>query len=504
MKLDQLKKNYLNSKIQYVIVDKLGAVLESDNTIFEISKQANLASVDPFFESIITLLTSREAFQIACVNLSIGGANEIVDVKFLPQDTNENQWLILIEKLTEHYKNYQLLAQLKNTTIINHQLLTLKNQNLTERDIFKNVFIDNFNHQLRNPLTTITTFCDMLAHTELNSAQQNFFNLIQNAAKQVQSKIDDVLDFAILQSGKFIFKDTVFDLNASLQQIITAYKALTKEKNLKFSVEIDDDLPDFVFADQFRFEQILTNLLNNAITHTAVGKITLKVSLNFVRAQKVNIRVEVIDTGVGIDPTKLDLVMERFTKLNTNTTTNGYGLGLPIVKTLMQQMDGSINLQSKLNHGTTVTCDFNLKRNPLISDIEANKVVEVKNAKKPNGKKSILLIEESEEIQILVLKLLAQQGNFYVEILPSTDNLLETLETNDFDLLLFSEQINNQNILDNDLIKSKKIKVMPKIILASGINDTKLKKFQKAAVDDVISKPFTPETFLNTVFKNLI
>lgn len=500
--LETYKSKFHKNKFQYIITDNLGTIIESDDTHFPLKASSNLSELHPFFESIINLLQNKnETYQFSCVNFN--DDKKIIDVTIHNQDKDIS--LIIIEDLTTHYNNYQLTAQTRNDSVINKQILELKNKYLLEKETFKNKFIANFSHQLRNPITAIGTFCNIINETNLNSEQQNYLNIILSANTDLKNRIDDVLDVAQISSGELILEKEVFSLKDFLDELVYAYKLLASKKGLNFNLHIDEKLPEFVEGDKFRLKQIIENLLANAITFTVEGSIGLHVSLNYTRAKKISLHVEVTDTGIGIKPSNHELIFERFTKVKSSIQSDdSIGLGLSIVKYLISQMGGNINIESKINEGTKIIC--NLSFGAASYDYKLRK--KLLSTQKPNfdKKQNILLIEDSELTQLSVLKILALEGDFYLDIVSNIDSLTDTLLRQEFDLILISNKI--QQYYAEELIKiirkiSREYKEVPKLVLMSEAPKSEVKRLIRSGAVDFIKKPFDKDTLLEKIYKYL-
>ena len=344
--LEAYKKKYHKNNFQYILVDDSGCILESDETILPVKKNDLLQNSHPFFEILSSLLLiENERFDFSCINLNFEDLLFITDVTIHSQNKNEN--LVIIEDLTKHYSNYQLAAQTRNESIINSQILELKNEYLLEKETFKNNFIANFSHQLRNPITASLIFSKLLLkNNQLNDEQKNYLGIVLSSNKDLKDRIENILDISKIQSGKLKLVDKVFNFKEILKDIVSAYKILASNKSLKFNISIDERLPDYLRGDSARLKQVIENLLSNAITFTNHGSIDLKVSLNYIRARKANIQIEVIDTGCGIPPNKLDFIFERFTKIeSTIENENTAGLGLSITEHIISEMNGNITVK---------------------------------------------------------------------------------------------------------------------------------------------------------------
>ncbi|MDP5157862.1 MAG: ATP-binding protein [Flaviramulus sp.] len=500
--LEPYKKKYHTNNFQYILVDDLGCVLETDNTLFTVQKDSLLQTIHPFFEILNSLLQiDNDCFEFSCINLNLEKKVVIVDTIIYSQNKNEN--LIIIENLTKHYNNYQLAAQTRNESIINSQILELKNEYLLEKETFKNNFIANFSHQLRNPITASIIFSDLLINSDLNTEQKNYLDIIQSANKDLKNRIEDILDISKIESGKLILTEKVFDLKKLLNDIVNGYKFLASKKGLDFNFVIDENIPEFIKGDQYRLKQIIGNLLNNAISFTTQGSVNFKIALNYIRAKKANLRIEVLDTGCGIASENLDYIFKRFSKIESeNQNIKGSGLGLAIVKYLISEMQGNIKVESEINKGSKFICNLSFK----LSDY--NQILKEELLSKQllglEKKYHILLVEDSELIQLTILKILAATGNFFINIISKGEDLVPNIINQDVDLILLTNTIQNFSAMDLTASVrnlSKDYKKTPIIVLSTLAFKDDVKRFKQAGVNDIITKPFDEKKLLEKIYK---
>lgn len=503
--LETYKKEHAKAIIQYLVIDFDGQILESDNILFNSTKEQNITDVNPFFETLSTLLEeSNKEYFFNCIHLNLNDKSITTDI-FLKTFNKEKYPLITITDLTAHYKHYQTTAQVRNESVINSEILELKNGYLREKEEFKNTFIANFSHELRDPITGIITFSDILTNTPLDDEQKNYLQILKSSSSFLKKMIDDILDISKIEVGKLQLVLKPFDIGALLKDINANYSIRAKEKGLNYFSTIDEKLPQIVGGDAMRLRQVLNNLLDNAIKFTEKGSITFNISLNQTRAQKASIHFEIIDTGIGIAPDKLETVFENFTQVNNPLSFKGSGLGLAIVKYLVELTRSKMSVKSELEKGSTFSTNINFR-------VDSNQKVKVKEelilpSIKSDKKYNILLVEDSEITQLSVLKILARKGQFFLDIVSNADDVIPRIENAEFDLVLMDIKLQDQW---GDEI-AKKIRQLPErehkrvpiVAITAKIFSEDLKRYKKAGINDVIKKPFDEVTLINTISKYL-
>jgi signal transduction histidine kinase len=497
-------EKYYKNNFQYILVDDSGCVLEKDNAILPIQKNDKLQDTHPFFEILNNLLPIKnECFEFSCINLEFQNKTLVVDMTIRTQSHNEN--LLIIEDLTKHYNNYQLTAQTRNESIINSQILVLKNEYLLEKETFKNNFIANFSHQLRNPITASTIFSDLLLKSNLNSEHKNYLEIIQSANKDLKNRIEDILDISKIESGKLILIEKVFNLKELLNSVAVMYEFLAIKKGIEFNFIIGENIPEFINGDQYRLKQIISNLLNNAISNTTKGSIDLNITLNYIRAKKVNLHFEITDTGCGIDQENIESIFNRFTKIESETeNNNGVGLGLAIVKYLISEMHGNIKVESDINKGSKFIFNLSFKT----SNYNQNQKEELLNKQLPHldRRHNILLVEDSELMQLTILKTLASTGLFFINIVSKGEDLVPNIINKEVDLILLSNTIPGFSAIDlatSVRNLSKEYKKTPIIVLSTQAYKEDIKRFKQNGINNVLVKPFDKKKLIESIHKYL-
>ncbi len=509
--LDTYKKKYISKKLQSILVDDQGIILECDLTLFHVTVGDSISDLHPFFFSFFSIFQSnQENIAYSCVHLTIDKKNLICDID-IERIPNKNKAVIVFHDLSDHYKAYQALAQTRNESIISTELVTLKNLALEERERFKNDFIVNFSHELRTPLTNIISFTNLLGKTNLTTEQRQYIDFICDANANLKLMLEDILNINRIASGKLILQKKIFNLYDLFEVLRFTYQLKAKNKGLDFDISIDDDIPEFVEGDRLRLNQVLVNLLENAIKYTTNGSVRLTVTLNQKRAFKANVHFEVSDTGSGIPEDKQEIIFESFKQLNTNEKNQGTGLGLTIVKKLLEQMESSIKLKNNKNKGTIFYFDVNLKY-PIKSLEDSLKNTKETTAKGPtilpgNEKFRLLLVEDDQNSQMILFKMLVSTHRFYIDLINDGEKVIEEVVENDFDIILMD--INLPNIEGHIIAKMirelpfKHIKGIPIIGITANAFPENIKAYKKAGMNAVIAKPFEEEVLLNTLFKYL-
>lgn len=299
------------------------------------------------FNSIIQDLTENNSLQSEVfIGRKYSGAKMFIDVSIgLLSDTkNDNKELVLIVRDVTERKKIEL------------QLIEAKNK-AEESNKTKSEFIANTSHEIRTPLNAIMGYADILKQQlKGNHTHLDMISGIQKGASKLLSIINTILDLAKMESGHIRPAYAQFNLIQTIIEIKQVYTELAKKKRLKLKVQIEDNFPVQIISDDIKIRQIITSLLDNAIKFTDKGEITLSVNFKD-KANVIDLYIRLKDTGIGIDLQKQKMIFQAFSQQEGQSSRkySGTGLGLTLTKKIVEMLNGSIDLQSKINEGSEFT-----------------------------------------------------------------------------------------------------------------------------------------------------
>ncbi|SEM06384.1 Signal transduction histidine kinase [Aquimarina amphilecti] len=503
----QEEKLLFNQKTQCTIVQYDGTIKETDSNIFKWKVGASIYDVHPFFEIIkgfIEVFEKEETFyNFPCIHLEEKKLDKICDVTI---KINTEEVVILLFDYSTKYYELNKIAQQKNESILKAKELELKNQYLIDKEKFKNSFIANINHEIRTPLTGILGFIEVLEKTNLNFEQEELARIIKRQSIHLNSLIEDMVDISKIESGKIKIVDERFLFINLVEGFEETYAKLAKERGIEFETHIDPNIQEYLIGDRTRVFQILNNILNNAFKFTEEGKVSLSVTKNYQRTNKLSVSFKIEDTGLGIQEENLNNIFDRFTRFNEDKQVSGTGLGLAIVKDLVDLLNGEIKVTSEPDKGTT----FDIK---LPFKFDVTKSTPEKKKKKytlPETKKKfrVLVVEDEEATQFLLMKILISHGSFFVDVAINGQEAINYLERRNYDLVLMDLKLSKvDGYQATHMIRNnygdKVISEVPIIGFTAKATEAERDKCLRSGMDDFIAKPFEQEDLLYKIVKQI-
>ena len=244
--------------------------------------------------------------------------------------------------------------------------LDLAKKKAQEAVRIKSEFLANMSHELRTPLNGVIGFTRLAMKTDLSPTQRDYMYTIERSANNLLSIINDVLDFSKLEAGKLLLENIPFPLRSILDETITLLAQSAHEKGLELTLSIQNNVPDNVIGDPLRLQQVITNLVGNAIKFTESGNIDIFVEKRAEGNNKVQIEMQIHDSGIGIPEQEQSRLFQAFRQADASISRRhgGTGLGLVITQKLVNEMGGDISFHSKPEKGSTFWFHINLDLNP--------------------------------------------------------------------------------------------------------------------------------------------
>ncbi len=310
-------------------------------------------------------------------------------------------------------------------------------------------FLANMSHEIRTPINAIIGMNEMILRENNDDAVQDYAHNIQNASKMLLGLVNDVLDFSQIESGQLTLVENTYHVAPLFQDEMLLLKARTSGKPISIQLDMDTNLPTKCFGDELRIKQIITNLLSNAAKYTERGRITLKATGKQVSDDIFELCVSITDTGLGIKAEDVDNLFDSFKRLelDKNRTIQGTGLGLNIVKQLVDLMNGTITVDSEYGKGSTFTVTIPQKiiDGTPITDmddaIEKWKAEQDKPQQKFTAPDATVLVVDDNKMNLTLMKQLLKRTKMQVDIASSGKQSLEFTRKKSYDIIFMDHMM---------------------------------------------------------------
>lgn len=368
----------------------------------------------------------------------------------------------------------------------------------------KSDFLALMSHEIRTPMTGVLGMIDFLGETRLTPEQAECVATIHACSKTLLNTINDILDFSKIESGKLAISKIKYDLHSILKKSAAVLRPLADEKGVGIDVSIDSKLPTLGYGDPHRVQQIVLNLLNNAVKFTERGRVTL--SASYKMHENVGmVRVEVKDTGIGMDAETQARLFKKFSQADDSISRKygGSGLGLSIAKQLVELMGGEIGVRSKKGEGST----FWFEMPYVAAKADAGEKIEEAGPAsrfRPEDVLDILLVEDNKVNQLISTRTLTKKGH-RVTVADNGDKAIACLKQGKFDLVLMDVNLPGKSGIDTTKeIKALggRFKEVPIIALTANVTEDHMKRCRQAGMVDYVLKPFTSEELYQAIAKH--
>jgi len=388
--------------------------------------------------------------------------------------------------------------------IWSYQQLLRRQKEIAEKSSeFKMRFLAHASHEIRTPMNAILGMSGLIKETDLDKKQEKYANAIQQSSKNLLSIINELLDHARIETGKFSITQKPFGLEPAMQQLKFTFETLALEKGLEFELNVAKNIPDILIGDELRLNQILTNILANAIKYTREGLVKLDVSLYILKDNVCKLKFEISDTGSGIDKAMLDTVFDRFTKEEKSDSLYSSGLGLYITRELVEAYNGSIKIASELGRGTRVNCiiPFGIG--------QAHETTQAANNAIPLIPALKVLIVDDAEFNHLVLRnmLDTQVEKLTLYTAYDGEEAIELYKRNDIELIVMDAKMPIMDGLKaTQVIRSLEPQYGSVAILGAtaGAMPDQIRNCLDVGMDDVIVKPISKSELMEKINKLMV
>lgn len=430
----------------------------------------------------------------------IGVLVKVANQQFISMATEIQQRRSAENRLTEYLGELENIVSARTTELKASNIrLSMSNEELekarrTALDMAqaRASFLANMSHEIRTPINSIIGITKLLQLTDLNEEQQEMVNLLDVSSNSLSGVINDILDLSKIESGKFKIVRGITKIHVICKDVLSILKFKAKEKGIDLILDIEQDVPETVIADSLRLNQILTNLISNAIKFTIKGSVTLKVVVRDRTETECMLKFSVIDTGIGIAKSNIDKIFESFEQAEDSTTLKfgGTGLGLSIVKQLAALKNGILEVSSEEFKGST----FSFSNRYELPQVKLSPVeLPVSKGLKQLEGIRILVAEDNAINQFLILRIL-KSWNTQADVVENGQEAIDRLKAEDYNIVLMDTFMPVMNGLEAiKLIRQGEVpgkENIPIITFSAAVMEQDRQTALEAGANDILSKPF--------------
>lgn len=389
------------------------------------------------------------------------------------------------------------------------ELALLEAKRLAEESArLKSEFLANMSHEIRTPMNAIVGISELMLNQEVAPQIRHYLEKIRNASDNLLAILNDILDFSKVESGCMSIEKVPFDLDEILNNLDNLFALRAQEKGLALLIKADSKAPRKLIGDSLRIQQILANLISNAVKFTERGTVSLTVTINQFRNHRVLLEFAVEDTGIGISANDVDKLFLPFSQVDGSISRRfgGTGLGLAISHRLLRLMGSSFQVDSHPGEGSRFSFQLSLpvshigtattteSRRPRQAGTLTTRLNQI--GKSLAGKR-ILVVEDNETNRLIIQDMLELAGTL-IEAASTGKQALEILADRRFDAVLMDVHMPEMDGMETTQRIRRQLQLgeLPIIALTAGVTAEERKNSLASGINDFIAKPFTAESLV--------
>jgi PAS domain S-box-containing protein len=373
-------------------------------------------------------------------------------------------------------------------------------------NLAKSRFLANMSHEIRTPLNGILGLAEIMLSDLQNEPQREYLDIIRTSGQNLAKLINDILDLSKIESGKVVLENIPFDFTATMNSNLQSYRYLAEQKGLNFGCHIDKNIPTTLIGDATRLNQIIVNLVGNAIKFTEKGSVAVHFGILNQNGNEITLEGKVIDTGIGITKGKEKIIFESFAQADDSVTRKfgGTGLGLTIVDNLLKQMGGSVEVSSPCHPDGTGSCfAFTFKLESVQSKPKTVFSGNSADGKMTFGKPLNIMVVDDNDINRLIARKILENLGARVTLATSGAEAIDNVKANAFDLIFMDIQMPGMDGYQaTSLIRTLGF-AQPIVALSANAFNEHVQQSLDAGMNDHLQKPFTPTQIFGTVNKHV-
>lgn len=444
-------------------------------------------------------------------------------------ETDESERLQYVQRIKEYeppvhdeiWDLYDSLRKLINN--VEDYVEALHNQQTLETNLkiakaandAKSNFLSNISHEIRTPINAIIGMNEMILRESREPEMTAYARDIRDASKTLLSLINDVLDFSKIEAGMMEIIPVQYDLASTINDLYNMASVRAKDKRLEFKCEINERMPHLLLGDEIRIKQCILNILTNAVKYTTSGSVTLSVDYDRISYDDIYLVVSVKDTGSGIKPEDIEKLFTPFARIDEqkNLTVEGTGLGMSIVRNLLNNMGSELEVDSEYGVGSTFS--FRLLQRVVKWEPIGNYAMQYRDQddQSPKYKEAYhapdarVLVIDDTRMNLAVVKNLLKPTRIQVDMAESGQQGLDFIAKHYYDVLLIDYRMPEMNGVET-LHEIRKLvdnpnRQTPAVVLTANVISGAREEYLAAGFDDYLAKPVNGELLEQTIYKYL-
>ena len=405
--------------------------------------------------------------------------------------------LNMLNQIQERRAYQETLEDLNMELQLSHQAAVDARNDAQKADQAKSIFLATMSHEIRTPMNGVIGMTSLLGETHLTAEQADYVNVISTSGEALLNVINDVLDFSKIESGNMQLEEKSFNLRKTITDVIGLFANKAKMQGIALVYEIDEAIAPILIADSLRLRQILINLVNNALKFTHQGEVSLSVKQVLADPEKATLLFTIRDTGIGIAKEKQEQLFKAFSQIDSSDTRRyeGTGLGLVISERLVNLMQGTIQLKSEVNRGSTFYFQIQtgICRAPVAEPQLDNAILTTSH--KPTETFALdhplqILIAEDNLINLKLATVVLKKLGYETDAAMDGKQAVQLAAQKKYDLILMDIMMPVMNGLEATKVIRSTFAVQPKIIAmtANAMPEDRTKCIE-AGMDEYLSKP---------------
>ncbi|MBQ6537725.1 MAG: response regulator [Eubacterium sp.] len=365
----------------------------------------------------------------------------------------------------------------------------------------KSTFLSNISHEIRTPINSVLGMDEMILRESTDPRIRKYATDIKNSGRTLVSLINDLLDFSRIEAGKLDILPVEYEMSSTLNDLVNMISVKADEKELEFAVDVDETIPHLLIGDEIRVKQCVINILNNAVKYTEKGSVKLTVSYEKEDDTHILVRFDVADTGIGMKQEDLNRLFTPFERIEENRNRNieGAGLGMSIVKNLLDMMDSELEVKSEYGKGSEF--GFVLRQEVIswepMGDFAKMYQKSIESAKEYSSyfeaPDAHILVVDDTKMNLTVIKGLLEPTKVNVTTATSGIQAMEKVKQEQFDLIFLDQRMPGldgiETLQEMKKTMPERIENTPIIALTANAISGARERFIKAGFDDYLTKP---------------